>query len=214
MDDFSINNPSEIRKRSLAELQRASQVVLQKLPEALTNAWHDQHHNALRRADRRNILRLLMEFQHVFAFGPVLRYELAFAEGWTKAGGDVEPLYKARSWICEYNAGVYFVYDKDETLRYIGSACGGALGNRIYSKWHHEYRHVTDVVLFGREWCHFALSFEALAISRLKPPQNGSGRQLWISPQPPFDRIWHLPDMPPPESTRAESEGPKTDGIG
>jgi hypothetical protein len=213
MEANAIYDAAQIKRQRLVDLQRESQeVILKKLPEALAEVWWQEQSRAFRRADKLNILPLIVEFQQVFAFGPAIRYELGWAEAWQEKDSDLNPLYKARWWICEYSSGVYFIYDSADDLQYVGSACGGALGNRIFSKWHHEHRAFVDLVLFPREWCHFALAFETLAISRLKPKHNGTAKQLWIDPQPPFDRIWRMPE-PPADPSQVKPEAP-TDGQG
>lgn len=213
MDEFSLVDPVEIAKRGLSDLRCASLDAIKKLPEEVRERWYEGLMKASSRADRLDIQPLLTEFQGTLATdAPTLKYEHAFTDDWIKP--PLSPLYETRRWITAYTAGVYFVYDSGEKLQYIGSGCGGRLGNRIFSKRHHEYRIVTDVVLFEREWCHFALAFEALAISRLKPPINGYGKQLWIPARPPYDRMWRQPQAIVSEATREEADQSPTDGIG
>lgn len=177
----------------------ASHTMLGALDESTRDLWHENNFRAERRADKNQISALIMEFIAPFSQPlPQIRYEAAFVCDWCQS---TPRLYETRHWICEYTAGVYFIYDSSEVLKYVGSSCGGSLGNRIYRTKHHEYRAFVDVVLFDQAWLHFALAFEVLAISRLSGrfPELNSDLQslvnknfasLWIPPIAPYDKIW------------------------
>ena len=190
-----IRNLTDIRQLDLAELRQLSSKAIFRLPDLLQDRFRAEQSRSLRRSDLNNAGALLEEFKAPFCgHVPELHYEFAFLTEWSKTEDEI---YGTRWWINEYPAGVYFIYDDDDKLRYIGSCCGGGLGNRIYYKAHEEYRRAIDVVLFDREWSHFALAFEALAISRLRPDKNTEYTRLWIPPVSPFDRIWSPPPSAP-----------------
>jgi len=90
----------------------------------------------------------------------------------------------------EYRGACYFIYDPDDTLRYVGSACSGTLGNRIFHTDHRDYIESVDVVMFDRRWGHYSFAFEALVVSRLQPPKNQQFKKLRIEPFPPWEQYW------------------------
>lgn len=188
-----ITNATDVAALDLSDLRRLSSQALFQLSESLTVRWHDEMRRFLRRSEQNRASTLVDEFMAPLC-GHVsqLHYELAFVPGWCD-DEETKPLYQVRWWICEFMAGVYFIYDQSDALQYVGSCCGGALGCRIYKKVHEPYRRAVDIVLFDRQWCHLALAFEALAISRLKPPKNKEFCDLWIQPVSPFDKVWRRP---------------------
>lgn len=174
---------------SLAELRKLSCDAIQQLSER--DLWEAENEAALKRCKDNRIDVLLDEFRsQLHGPGECLQYELAFVPGWHKA---CQRLYDARWWINGQTAGVYFIYNSNNVLEYVGTSCGGTIGARIHLVRHREYAHSVDVVLFERHWPHFALAFEALAISRLKPPRNVDDRgfmRMWVDPLPQYDHLW------------------------
>lgn len=188
-----LEDPDFVSKSSLAELRKLSNDTIRSLqPEC--KLWDAESGAAAKRGEKNKIKVLLDEFRsQLRAPGEELQYENAFRPGWYK---ECEHLYHCRWWINELTAGVYFIYNSDNALEYVGSSCGGTMGDRIHLKRHREYCHTVDVVLLDHHWPHFALAFEALAISRLKPPRNDNDRgfkRMWIDPLPPYDRFWPKP---------------------
>ena len=113
---------------------------------------------------------------------------LGFLPSWEK---DFPELYSTRSWINEYSFGVYLLFDENDELKYIGSSCGGKIGNRIGQEYHDKYRHSVDVALFEPHHGYLALALEALLISRLKPEFNGTFKKVNIPAFPPWDKLWN-----------------------
>jgi hypothetical protein len=179
---------SQIASLTLAELRSNSRTDVEALDGALLTEFAIAHEAALRRAKSNKIALLVEEFRaSVCTDAAPFEYELAFLSSWSHSK---LALYEPRLWINEYTAGVYFIYDQSEALQYVGSSCGGGLGNRLYAKWHHPHREFVDVVLFDRRWCRFALAFEALTVSRLKPPLNAEFKDLWIPPPDSYASHW------------------------
>lgn len=191
-----------MKNLTLDSLSQQSRDQIRGLGEVTYDLWLGSELRRVHRAERYRIDALIEEFQAPFREGaPRVSYDFAFVCEWFQS----EPkLYEARHWICGHSAGVYFIYDGDEVLKYVGASCGGDMGNRIYRKAHEEYRRIVDVVLFDGPWCHLALAFEALAVSRLyrqlsanpvfQTLVNRNLTRVWIPPPPPFDRIWKRPE--------------------
>jgi|GEM_PF-5271953 len=187
-----ITNAESVAVASLCDLRNASNDAVRQLPEPISDIYQDARIAAHRRSEKIRALELIEEFTAPMCghFDKPI-YELAFKPKWNETNTDI---YQARWWINEFNSGVYFIYDSDDELQYIGSAYTGALGNRIYHTNHREYTESVDVVLFDRRWCHYSLAFEALAISRLTllhPLRNRQFANLWIEPYPPWNEIWN-----------------------
>jgi hypothetical protein len=184
-------SPTSNSGDSLQTLRSRGHALIRALSEADQEPWKLQQIQAASRAslDKRSILSLIEEFK--LHFCDELQYEHAFVCDWLNSNPN---LYEARRWICKHTAGVYFIYDRHESLRYIGSSCVGELGFRLWNTGRNDYRHTVDVVLFDRPLVHFALAFEALAVSRIARMidtlENREFRTLWIPPPPPFDSYW------------------------
>lgn len=173
----------DVQKSQLPELLRRGHEDIGILPADLQSQWTTEATNACERARRNGVDSLIAEFTAPFRDNILVpRYELAFIPQWYDNPA-TQPLYLARWWITSYTAGVYFIYDNQNQLKYIGRSCGGELGQRVWSGAHKLYRTVVDIVLFDRNYCHFALAFEALAVSRLKPEHNDEFKTLEIPVQ-------------------------------
>lgn len=81
---------------------------------------------------------------------------------------------KSEFHICSGN-GVYFLFDAEEQLRYIGLAMN-TFDNRIWG--HDEYvsRRWTDAIIFPNEWYFMAPALECFLIIKLQPPDNTNYR--------------------------------------
>ena len=190
-----INDAGYVASVPLSTLRKESRVAVEKLPQATLDIYIDAQHSASKRDEKIRAYELILEFVAPMCghfASPV--YELAFKPKWEKEFPD---LYKTRWWINENSSGVYFIYDVRDELRYIGQSCGGKLGKRIGDDDHKEYIDSVDVILFDRSWMHYALAFEALAITRIrtlkKLEKNGGLKGVWIPPFPPWDQIWRKP---------------------
>jgi hypothetical protein len=188
-----MGNPGDVLSHDVAELRKTRRDAINLLAPELRYAFQAESELARGRSRANRVDALLEEFTVSFAGHlPSFEYELAFLPAWQESA---PMLYQTSWWINEYVAGVYFIFDAKQTLQKIGSSCGGKLGPRVYLKARESYRTSVDVVLFGRAWAHFALAFEALAVSRLRPPKNDREfKNLWIPPPTPFDEIWSRPN--------------------
>ena len=149
-----------------------SSAAIRKLEPRFLELWDDQVAAVQKRAERHKIDSLLDEFRgQLRVSGENLVYEHAFLPTWHESAG---PLYDLRWWINEQMAGVYFLFDEDDRLRYVGTSCGGTMGDRMHLKKHRPYVRAVDVILFDCRSPHCALAVEAFAISRLKPPENSA----------------------------------------
>jgi hypothetical protein len=183
-------NASYIASASLSDLRNLSTQEISTLPEDSQLKWKEQDSHAKERCcdSRYRIDRLLAEFKAPLGtLLQTLTYEPAFVFDWFDTD---KSLYEKRWWVNEYKAGVYFIYDCHDNLRYIGSSCGGKAGGRLWNEKHKEYRCAADIVLFDREWLHLTVAFEVLAITRLKPGANTKLKDLWIIPPPEFRELW------------------------
>ena len=89
--------------------------------------------------------------------------QFGFVYDWYETNPD---LYDLCWWINEWPFGVYFIYDRDRVLRYVGSSWD-AMGNRAWAKDHEDWRHSCEVVLFPKDVGHLCLAYECYAIARL-----------------------------------------------
>jgi hypothetical protein len=186
-----LNDQNSWSSAGLAELRALSLQAIQELPKEEIGLWAAENKVAQQRCEANRIDFLLREFQsQLRTAGEALQYEHAFKPSWWPEHRD---LYNSRWWINGQTAGVYFIFNANNELEYVGTSCGGHIGARIHLDRHKEYANSIDVVLFERHWPHFALAFEALAIARLKPRRNVDDRgfmAMWINPLPPYDQMW------------------------
>lgn len=188
---LDINNSEHIAVARLDELREKSRDAMQALPEPVQDVYRGARSAAIRRDEKFRVTELIEEFTAPFC-GHFCRlhYEAAFQPKWYESYPE---LYQARWWINEFRGACYFIYDSHDELQYVGSACTGALGKRIWHTNHREYSTSIDVVLFDRHWWHYSLAFEILMISRLKPPGNRQFVDSWVDPMPPWDQMWNKP---------------------
>ena len=159
---IDIANPTEVASASLQLLRSASANKLSTFCSDSHNLF--MQHLSLSKG-REHLHEMVEEFRAFLNPNlPEFNLEFGFLYEWSSCQ---QLIYDARWWINEYPFGVYFIFDKNSILKYVGSACGGALGNRIWNKRHEGFRHSVDIVLFPRPIGHFALALEPFVISKL-----------------------------------------------
>ena len=159
---LDITNATEVATATLQQLQTATTAKLKTLADDKHGLFAEHF---MLSNNREQPQALLMEFRELFDSNvPEFALEFGFFYEW---GSNEKAMYETRWWINEYPFGVYFIYDRHQVLRYVGSACGGSMGNRMWAKRHEEFRHSVDVVLFPKSIGHLALAFEPFVISKL-----------------------------------------------